>query len=98
MGRVHRGRVRETDEQVAVKILREDLSADQTVVARFLQEKTILTGLQHPNIVQVRDLVAEGRTLGIVMDFVEGPNLRQVLSEQGTLAPALAIRFIAEVL
>jgi hypothetical protein len=45
----------------------------------------VLTGLDHPNVVRVRDLVAEA----IVVDFVPGSDLRRVLARSGTLPPAL---------
>jgi serine/threonine protein kinase len=97
MGEVRRGRTNAGD-AVAVKILRPELSADQGMVARFLQESHILVGLDHPNIVRVRDLVAESGRLAIVMDLVEGPDLRTELKRRGTLPPAEAAALTAGVL
>src|SRR5665213_194548 len=75
MGQVFRARTRD-GEPVAIKILRPELGGDPAIVARFLQERTILTHLDHPNLVRVHDLVAEGATLAIVMDLVNGTDLR----------------------
>ena len=61
---------------VAVKLLREDLASDQELVGRFVQERTALLGLEHPNIVSVRDLVVDGNDLALVMDLVRGTDLR----------------------
>ena len=68
------------------------------MVARFVQERSILVGLGDPNLVRVRDLVVEGETLAIVMDLVEGVDLRRFLRDEGgTLAPARAVELGAQV-
>ena len=79
------------DGPVAVKLLREDLAADQTLIARFVQERTVLTSLAHPNVVAVRDLVVDGADLALVMDLVSGADLRERLesSRAGTLPSGL---------
>ena len=89
MGEVRRGRTA-TGDTVAVKLLRPELAGDPSMVARFLQERAILTALTHPNVVHVRDLVAEGSTLAIVMDLVAGTDLRTHLDAHGTLPAAEA--------
>lgn len=76
----------------AFKLLRPDLTADPAAVARFLQERSILVRLRHPNLVGVHDLVAEGETVGIVMDLVSGGDLRRLLSTQGPLLPSEVAR------
>lgn len=98
MGTVWSARDLVTDEAVAAKILHSHFSADVGIVTRFLQERTFLTQLNHPSIVKVRDLVVEGSSLGIVMDLVEGSDLRAVLRQEGTLAPARAAALTADVL
>jgi serine/threonine protein kinase len=86
MGQVWRGSTRD-GQPVAVKVLRPELSSDPAVVARFVQEAQILTRLDDPHLVRVRDLVAEGARLGIVMDLVDGPDLRAELTRRGTFRP-----------
>ena len=78
--------------EFAFKILRPDLTADPAAVARFLQERSILVRMRHPNLVGVYDLVAEGDTVGIVMDYVPGGDLRRLLTEQGPLLPSEVAR------
>ena len=97
-GEVWRAVDRRTDEVVAAKLLRSEHVADRDLVGRFIRERSILTGLRHPNVVAVRDLVVEGDRLAIVMDFVEGGSLREVLHDVGTLPPALAVGVAAAVL
>ena len=97
-GEVWRAVDRRTDEVVAAKLLRSEHVADRDLVGRFIRERSILTTLRHPNIVAVRDLVVEGERLAIVMDFVDGGSLRDVLREDGPLPPALAVGVAAAVL
>ena len=82
---------------VAVKVLAEELSADSVVVARFKREQSILTGLSHPNLVEVRAIVAEDGRLAIVMDLVDGGDLRTWFVQRGRLAPAAACAVAAQV-
>lgn len=77
-------------EQVAAKLLHAEHAGDHNLVARFVTERTILTGLHHPSIVTVRDLVVEGDHLAIVMDYLDGGSVRQLLENVRTLAPASA--------
>lgn len=95
MGTVWRG-VGPDGEPVAIKLLHQHLALDPEVVARFVAERAILTGVHHPNLVPVRDLVVDGDDLGIVMELVDGPDLRQVLTTHATLAPADATRIVRE--
>src|SRR2546430_827565 len=83
--------------EFACKILRSELLADPDVVGRFLRERSILTGLRHPNLVGVHDLVAEGDTVAIVMDLVPGGDLRSWLTESGTLLPSEIARIGADI-
>lgn len=85
------------DRPFAFKLLREELAADPDAVSRFLQERSILIGLRHPNLVAVHDLVAEGDTVAIVMDLVHGGDLRAELERVGTVLPAEVARIGAAV-
>lgn len=98
MGDVWRAVDRSDGSVVAAKLLRPELTRDPDIVARFIQERSILLALQHPNIVPVRDLVVEGEALAIVMDLVEGADLRTRLREKGTFAPGLAVGVACAVL
>ncbi|HEV2088114.1 MAG TPA: serine/threonine-protein kinase, partial [Cryptosporangiaceae bacterium] len=89
-GEVWRATVRETGEPVAVKLLRERYAHDPEIVDCFLRERRLLAGLDHPAIVRVRDMVAEGDHLGIVMDLVHGQDLRHYLGGPRPMAPAAA--------
>lgn len=96
-GTVWRASVRDTGEIVAVKVLREELGTDPDVVTRFLRERSLLLKLRHPNLVHVRDLVVEGETLALVMDLIDGPDLRTYLRDNGPLPPAAAALTMAQI-
>lgn len=85
-------------EQVAAKLLRAEHVADRELVSRFMTERAVLLDLDDPGIVRVRDLVAEGQRLAIVMDFLGGGSLRELLQERGTLPPKQAVMVAAAVL
>ena len=98
MGEVFRGSVRESGAPVAVKVLKAELVGDAEVVSRFVQERSILTSIDHPNVVRVIDLVVEGDTLGIVMELVQGQDLRRALTMERTYPPDVAARLFRQVL
>ena len=67
--------------QVALKRLLPSLASDPAYVALFEQEAEVTRRLRHPNIVEVLDTGVAGGTPFIVMDYVDGRNLRQILSQ-----------------
>lgn len=80
------------DGAVAVKLLRPEYAEDPELVARFLRERSALLRLSHPNVMRIRDLVADGDVLALIMDLVEGPTLRQVIRQHGRLDPIWSAR------
>ncbi|MBG6224937.1 serine/threonine-protein kinase [Arthrobacter sp. CAN_A2] len=83
---------------LAAKVLRPEHADDPSLVERFVRERSVLLGLQDSSIVTVRDMVVEGARLAIVMDYVAGGSLRDVVRETGPLRPADALGVTAEVL
>lgn len=97
MGEVWGGR--STDgEPFAFKLLQPTLTREPDVVRRFHDEYRVLETLRSPFVVRVRDLVVEGDTIAIVMDLVNGPDLRAYLQSRGTLPPVEAVRLTCEIL
>jgi eukaryotic-like serine/threonine-protein kinase len=78
--------------QVAVKLLKPALAADPVVAERFRREAIAVAGLTHPNIVAVFDTVDEDGRQAVVMQYVPGRSLRQMLDEDKRLTPELTIR------
>jgi serine/threonine protein kinase len=68
---------------VAIKRLLPELANDEVFVDRLIEEAKILVGMQHGNIVSVLDLAREGDDVFLVMEFVDGPSLRQLIKARG---------------
>ncbi|MBM3671421.1 MAG: serine/threonine protein kinase [Actinobacteria bacterium] len=78
--------------KVAVKTLHPELSVDEGVRARFRNEAISAAGLAHPGIVTTYDTGEDDGVAYIVMELVEGPNLRTLLDERGPLPVPDALR------
>jgi serine/threonine-protein kinase len=76
---------------VAVKILRPSLTTDPAFVARFRNEARQVANLSHPNIVTVHDVGSEGQTHYIVMEYIEGEDLKKIIRKEGILSVELAL-------
>lgn len=88
---VYRGRDIVLGRAVAVKLLREEYGAAREFVARFYREARSIAALDHPNIVAIYDYGSHDWTYYIVLEYVEGSDLRALLRREGTLAPARAV-------
>ncbi len=101
MSEVHRGRDLRLGRDVAVKVLRADLARDPSFQTRFRREAQNAASLNHPAIVAVYDT---GETPGetgpipyIVMEYVDGETLRDVLKREGPLQPRRAMEITADI-
>jgi len=79
------------DRNVAIKVLRGDLSNDEKFVRRFQREALSASSLAHPNIVEMYDVGEDDGTYYIVMEYVEGKTLKQLLKKRGSLTLSEAI-------
>lgn len=79
------------DRNVAIKILRGDLSNDEKFVRRFQREALSASSLAHPNIVEMYDVGEDDNIYYIVMEYVEGKTLKQLLKRRGSLTLSEAI-------
>ncbi len=73
------------DRNVAVKVLRGDLASDEKFVRRFQREALSASSLNHPNIVEVYDVGEDNGQYFIVMEYIEGKHLKQLLKKRGNL-------------
>lgn len=73
------------DRKVAVKVLRGDLSSDEKFIRRFQREALSVSNLSHPNIVEVYDVGEEDGQYYIVMEYIEGKTLKQLINKRGAL-------------
>ncbi len=98
MAQVWLGHDRVLDRPVAIKILSERYAADPAFVERFRREASAAAGLNHPNIVSVYDRGEADGSYYIVMEHLEGPELKQVLRDSGPLPAGQAIDLCQQIL
>lgn len=84
---------RKLNRTVAVKVLRESYASDPQFLARFTREAQSAASLTHPNIVSVYDVGQDGDVHYIVMEYIEGQNLKEVITEYAPLPTQLAIEY-----
>ena len=70
---------------VAVKVLRPEFVDDDEFLGKFKREAEAVASLSHPNIVNVYDVGEEGKVHYIVMEYVDGQNLKEIIKNEGTL-------------
>ncbi|MFE7720409.1 Stk1 family PASTA domain-containing Ser/Thr kinase [Nocardia rhizosphaerihabitans] len=101
MSEVHKARDVRLSRDVAIKVLRADLARDPTFYLRFKREAQNAAALNHPAIVAVYDTgeatVDGGPLPYIVMEYVEGDTLRDIVRGKGPLAPRKAMEVVADV-
>ena len=82
--------------QVALKVLPADQADDPAALARFHREAHAVAALDHPNIVRAYDVDVEGRTHFLVMEYVDGADLQELVAHRGRLDPARAAHYVRQ--
>ena len=90
MAVVYKARDTLLNRRVTVKMLRSEYTSDEEFVSRFRREAQAVAKLSHPNIVSVYDVGQEGDIHYIVMEYIEGRNLKEIIKEQGKLPASRA--------
>ncbi|MGH9198592.1 MAG: protein kinase domain-containing protein, partial [Acidimicrobiia bacterium] len=98
MGEVYRARDSVLGRTVAVKVLPPNMAAQPGFIDRFRSEAQAAARLSHPNVVQVHDWGETDSSYFMVMEYVRGKNLREVLNSQGRLSPRQAAEVMIQVL
>jgi hypothetical protein len=96
MGEVYRATQLSLQRTVAVKLLNQELAKDSQFVARFEKEGAALATLRHPNIVSIVDRGKTDTTYYLVMEFVDGPSLREQMRNPLTM-PGHALKMFGEI-
>ena len=86
MANVYLARDTILDRKVAVKVLRGDLAGDEKFVRRFQREALSASSLSHPNIVEIYDVGEDNGNFYIVMEYIEGKTLKQLIKKRGVLS------------
>lgn len=85
------------DRDVAVKVLRGDLSNDEKFVRRFQREALNASSLSHPNIVEVYDVGDDNGQYFIVMEYIEGKNLKDLIKKRGKLTVSEVVDIMSQI-
>lgn len=93
MAIVYKAKDRLLSRAVTVKILREQFAGDREVVRRFQQEAQAVARLSHPNIVSIYDVGQEQDLYYLVMEYIEGKTLKEIIQEKGRLEPQEAVEY-----
>lgn len=94
----YRGRDLRLGRMVAIKILRRDHAQDESYVRRFEREARAAASVSHGNVVDTYDVGQHDGLLYIVMQFIDGENLKQLITRQAPLPPAHAIGLTQQIL
>lgn len=86
MAYVYKARDVILDRIVAVKVLQPQFSRDEQFIKRFRREAQAATSLAHPNVVSIFDVGEEEDVYYIVMEYVEGPTLKELIQDRGALS------------
>ncbi len=97
MARVYRGRDLLLKRTVAVKILKDQMTGDAAFIRRFEREAQSAAALSHPHIVNIYDVGQQDGTYFMVMEYVDGSNLKQYIREKGRLPVHEAVRISRQI-
>ncbi|HEU4480868.1 MAG TPA: Stk1 family PASTA domain-containing Ser/Thr kinase [Actinomycetota bacterium] len=97
MAEVYRARDELLGRDVALKVLSERLSKDRSFVERFRREAQSAANLNHPNIVSLYDYGSDEGSYFIVMEFIEGRSLADIIRDEGPLMPERAAEIASDV-
>jgi serine/threonine-protein kinase len=98
MATVYRAHDLNLGREIAVKVMHPNIAQDEEFVARFIGEAKSAAGLSHPNVVMVYDQGFSDRHVFLVMEYVPGRTLRDLLKERGRLGPRQALSLLQPIL
>ena len=96
MGAVYKAYDEVLDRYVAIKTMAEDIKWDPELKLRFYREARSAAGLRHPNIVTIHDLGEEGNITYIVMEFLEGRELKSIIQDKDPLTLEAKLSIISQ--
>src|SRR5271165_2304810 len=96
MGAVYKAHDMEVERVVGLKVIRPDLAGDPAVLARFKQELVLARQVTHRNIIRIYDLNEADGVKFITMEFIEGEDLRTILTREGKLPPKEAVNIMRQ--
>src|SRR4051812_32492508 len=97
MGIVYAATQLKLNRRVALKVIAPDLASQANFQERFKSESRLAASIDHPNVIPVYEAGEADGLLFLVMRYVEGTDLRQLLDREGVLEPVRAARLLAQV-
>jgi YVTN family beta-propeller protein len=97
MGVIYRARDRALEQVRALKVLGVDRSDDPKFRERFRRESRLAASIEHPNVAPIHQAGEHGGRLYIVMRFVDGPSLKELLTRRGRLEPSHAAALVLQI-
>src|SRR5262249_55847499 len=97
MGAVYQARDRELDRMVAMKVIRPELATSPEILQRFKQELILARQVTHRNVIRIFDLGEAGGVKFITMEFIEGEDLKTLITEKGKLSTDETVSIIEQV-
>ena len=97
MAIIYKGRDNYLNRIVTIKILRPEFTSDQDFVTRFHREAQAVARLSHPNIVSIYDVGREKDIHYLVMEYIKGDNLKNLIRKDGVLAPERAVAIARQI-
>ncbi|MFO0843501.1 MAG: serine/threonine-protein kinase [Gemmataceae bacterium] len=97
MGKVYLAERRSQPQRVAIKLLRRDQAHDEAARERFTREARAVVVMDHPNIVRIHEIHTRDASPYVVLEYVEGESLQQVLDREGKLPYPRAVTYALQV-
>jgi eukaryotic-like serine/threonine-protein kinase len=97
MGAVYKARDRELNRMVALKVIRNDLANNPSIIQRFKQELVLAHQVTHKNVIRIYDLGESEGLKFITMEFIEGEDLRSLINKNQKLTPTEAVEIMQQV-
>ena len=97
MGAVYKALDREVERTVALKLIRPELASNPAILARFKQELLTAHQVTHKNVIRIYDIAEADGVKFITMEFVEGQDLRRILTDRGKLPISESVEIIRQV-
>jgi serine/threonine protein kinase len=91
MGVVYKARQSSLERDVALKVIKDEIAAEPEYRERFMREAKLAASVDHPHVVTVYDVGEEDGRLYLVMQWIDGSDLRRVLDSSGRLTPKRAV-------
>jgi predicted Ser/Thr protein kinase len=93
---VYKGKDLKTQKPVAIKMMRHHMVLDSDFLEKLKKEAHIVDRLKHENIIKIYDMVERYRTLFIIMEYLEGESIMEIIQQHKTISPSRAVNYLVQ--